>query len=262
MPSTLVKDLLGQASAMLQDDDPQYTVHPERAMVDALNDGQMLLAIYLPSACSRIDAVRLKPGTKQSIELLPTTDVKVDGVAPSADVQGMQLLELICNMGTDGLTPGAAIPGPIERRLLDQGQPNWHALTGTKVRQFVFDPETPRQFFVEPGVPAERLWVLMSYVPVPARIPAGGPDGAEIYGAAGASSVKISIGDENRMDLLNYICARMLMRKADSAIDDSKGNKYENLFVASLNARSTVLTGHNPNLKRLPMAPEPVGAAS
>ena len=51
------------------------------------------------------------------------------------------------------------------------------------------------------------------------------------------------------------------MKDAEWA-DGNKATYFANLFLGSLNAKVQVLTGTNPNLKRLPMAPEPIGAAA
>jgi hypothetical protein len=208
--------------------------------------------------------VRLQPGTKQSIEMLAAADVKVGGGAVATQaIQGVQLLGLINNQGADGATPGDAIPDPpTERRLLDLNRPSWHSSTGTKVRQYVFDPRTPKHFWVEPGVPAGRLWVQMAFTAQPDRIPTGGTPEVPIYNYSGASVVPISISDENVGDLVNYICARACLKSADGSQDDTKVAQYSALFVGSINARVTAITGVNPNLKRLPLAPEPAGAAS
>lgn len=265
MALSTVREVLWRASSMLQDIAPQYNLHTEREMVDWLNDGQMAITMFMPSACSRIDVVRLRPGTKQSIESLAAADVKVGGGAVSAqDIQGVQVLYLVANMGADGTTPGRAIPPPVARKILDQNRPNWHTLSGTEVRQFTFDPLTPKHFFVQPGIPADRLWVVMAYIAQPVRILPGGAPGEEIYGyeKTPPSDATISVSDENVPDLVNYICARAFLKKADASQDDAKVSQYTGLFVNSLNARVTALTGTNPNLKRLPFAPEPVGAAS
>jgi hypothetical protein len=263
MPTTLVKEVLWRASSMLQDVTPQFTLHAERDMVDWLNDAQMVITTVMPSACSRVDHVRLKPGTKQSIELLAAADVKVGGGALAAQaVQGVQVVGLINNQGADGSTAGDAIADPVDRQVLDTNRPNWHTLTGTKVRHWVFDPRLPRHFWVEPGVTNDRLWVQMAYIAQPDRIPPGGAPGAEIYGYSGGSTLTISIGDDNVPDLVSYICARAFLKKAEGGMDDAKVSQHSSIFIGSINARTLAITGTNPNLKRLPLAPEPAGAAS
>lgn len=262
MGSVLVRDLLFDVSAMLLDVDPQFTVHSERELVGWLNDAQVAIATYLPTASSRIDVVRLQPGTRQSIEALAAADVKVGGgVVASAPVAGLQLLDLICNMGTNGSTPGKSIPQPVDRRILDASMPTWHGVEGPEVKGYTFDPRLPRHFHVFPAVPATRLWVSLSYCVAPMAIPAGGAPGAEIYKVDGANPLTISLADDNRMDLIHYCCARAFLKKADSTLDDNKVAQYSSLFMNSLNARAEAATGVNPNLRRLPFAPAPTGAA-
>ena len=89
-----------------------------------------------------------------------------------------------------------------------------------------------------------------------------GVPGAELYKYDGASAVKISIADEYIDDLVNYVCARAFMKNAQFAGNGPNAGAYANMFIGSLNAKVTAVTGNNPNLQRLPFAPEPVGAAS
>jgi len=263
MADIKVSELLWSASSMLMDTDPQFTVHGEREMVEWLNDAQMAVTKFLPLACSRVDVVRLKPGTKQSIELLAAADVKVGGGAVSPQpVEGVELLEIVRNMGADGMTPGRAVPPPVSRSVLDRQTPNWHQSVGDAVRQVTFDPRFPEHFYVQPGVPAGRTWLEIGYIAKPLRIPDGNAPGAEKYMRNSADPTLISVDSQYREDLVNYICARAYLRRADSDADSVQAEKFVSLFTASINATVTALMGVNPNLKRLPFAPQPAGAAS
>ena len=71
MASTvLVRDLIRRVSVLLQDTAPQFERWPEQELVDWLNDAQVAITKFLPAACARVDAIRLKPGTRQSIETI------------------------------------------------------------------------------------------------------------------------------------------------------------------------------------------------
>lgn len=263
MASTIkVKDVLYRVSVALQDIAPQFDSFPETEMVMWLNDAMMAITKYLPSACSRLDVIKLKPGTRQSIEAIAVADIKPgDGSVPASTVYGKQFLHLTRNMGADGLTPGRAIVIG-DRRRKDVQSPNWHTVTGAAVMQFFHDPLTPRYFSVSPGVPAAtNVWVEGAFTAQPAIVPNTGSPGAELYLYSGASTLVISIDDENVDDIVNYMLARARMK-------DISGNKtgeaasYTNLFTGSINSRVAALTGNNPNLKRLPMVAEPLAAAS
>lgn len=260
MASTvLVKDVLYRAAVLLQDTAPQCQRWPEHEMVDWLNDAQVAITKFLPAACSRIDVVKLKPGTRQSIEAIAAADCKPgDGSTPAGPIYGTQLLDVIRNMGADGLTPGKAIR-ITEREVMDSQSPDWHTLTGPAVRSFMYDPRTPRYYYVTPGVTG-TMWAEHAYTAQPVKIPNTGQVGAELYLFIGVSTATISIADEYVDDLVNYIVARANMKEVKWA-DGNKATVFAQMFLTSLNAKVTALTGSNPNLSQLPFAPEPLGRA-
>ena len=139
MPTILVKDVLYRVSDQIHDLNPQFTRWTERNLVDALNDGQKVIAKYMPHSCSRVDVIKLVPGTKQSIEALPTTRVLP---TPSAAIAGNMVLDVIRSMGADGLTAGRAIR-IVDREVLDRAKPGWHWVSGTRGTEYTFDPRMP-----------------------------------------------------------------------------------------------------------------------
>jgi hypothetical protein len=258
-----VREALWRVGVLLQDVDPQYTRHPERELVNWLGDAELAICKFLPSACSRVDAIKLKPGTRQSIESVAAADCKPgDGTTPAAAILGTQLLGLPRNMGTDGLTPGKTIR-VVQREILDSQSPSWHQVSGTEVRQFTYDPNTPLYFYVSPGVPAVgSVWVEAAWNAQPTRYANTGAPGSELYRYDGASATKLNLRDEFIDDVVNYVVARAYMKNAQFAGNDQKASTFASLFTGSLNAKVAALTGHSPNLKFLPFAPEPLGAAS
>jgi len=259
MPGTIkVKEVVRRISALLQDNNPQFTRMPETEIIDFLNDAQRAIYTYLPSACSRVDAVRLVPGTLQSIESIAAAYCKPgDGSIPTVPVIGSLFLDILCNMGADGLTAGRVVrPIPDGRELLDTLSPMWHSEAATAIKGFVFDPRMPRHFHVTPGIHATtQVWVRMAWVAVPLLIPNTGTPGSELYASGGASTTTITV--------VNYTCARLLMKNAQyGASTGMSVEAFAALFTGSINAKATAIMGYNPNLKKLPFAPTPVGAAS
>jgi hypothetical protein len=254
MPSTKVKDALFRVSTLLQDIAPQFTRWTERELVTWLNDGQRAIAKYLPASCTRVDAMKLKPGTKQSIELIAAVDIKPgDGSAAEA-VYGNFLNDVVRNMGQDGATPGRAVR-VVSREVLDSQNPDWHTIAGAgRVDQFVFDPRSPKVFYVTPAVGPTSTWVEISYLANPVEIPNTGTIAAPLYGADGNSNTAISIDDKYIDDLVNYVLARAYMKDADFASSQPNAAAYTSMFTGSLNAQVQALTGNNPNLSSLPFA--------
>lgn len=255
MPGTIhVRHVLRRISEALYDLSPQYEAHPEIDLVDALNDAQSALTTFIPSMCTRVLALKLRPGTHQSIATLAADQyLPADGV-----VQGRQLIAPYCLMGADGATLGAVVRMG-NRKQQDAADPNWHSEAGT-VRQVFYDPTVPTEFFVSKGVPASpAVWLKAAIVAEPKRIP--NPGDGRYNWTTGTDTTQISVSDECLDPLVFYVVARRnLIESPDASKADAAA--YTALFTNWVNAKVTALTGKNPNLKRLPMAPEPLAAAS
>jgi len=265
--TALVREALRRVSVLCMDNSPQFKRFKEVPMVDFLNDAQVAIAKYVPTACARLDTIKLKPGALQSLESIAAADCKpADGSTPAAPILGNGLLKALNNMGTDGLTVGRMVR-LIEQDRLDAYDPEWMLASkaSATVQEVMYDPADPRHFLVNPPVPsAPAVWLRVSYTAQPLRITDGGAPGAERYKADGSgpgNADKLSIADVFLDDLVNYVVARLNMMDNEWA-DGNKAAAFTALFVNSINAQATALTGVNPNLQRLPFAPQPVGAAS
>lgn len=250
MASTvLVKDLLYKVSTQLHDLAPQFTRWTEHELVGWLNDAQRAIAKYMPSSCSRVDVVKLVPGTKQSIEQIPANRViPGDGSSPTA-VSGMALLDVRRNMGANGTTPGNAIR-IVDMEILDSIYPDWHTKTGNPT-QYAFRQVTPKVFYVSPGVgSSSSVWIELSYIALPTPIVANGA-----FGFDGSSTVPISVNDTYTDDLINYVLARAYMKDAEFAANANLASAHTTLFTSSINAQVAALTGVNPNMQSLPINP-------
>ena len=240
---TKIKDILFAVSTQLQDVDPQFERYTQRELVTWLNEGQKAIAKYVPSSCSRVDAVKLVAGTKQSILKIPAANVLRDGSNPAADVFGIAVMSIVRNMGSNGLTPGKAVR-ISDRETLDSFQPGWHTETGTEIAGYVYDPKTPQIFFVTPGVKSDvTVWVDLQYAFNPPEIPADGS-----YGMDGTSTTAVGVDESNTDDLVNYILARAYAKDSESS-NVAMSSMYGQQFVSSINAQAAAITGVNPNLR-------------
>lgn len=252
--STKVKDFLWGVSTTLQDTGvQQFTRWPEREMVIAANFAQRAIAKYLPQAGSRVDSVKLAPGTKQDFtKVLAANIIPGDGSA-AADINGIAILGLTRNMGANGSTPGRVIR-IIDRYSKDTNDPDWHTRTGAVVREFVFEKETPRVAYVVPGVTG-NVWVEMAWIAEPKAIADGGAPGSERYVTGGAGENDLmGIHDQFMDDAHNYVVAFLSMKRSKETMSADLAARHSALFVSSINAQAVALTGVNPNLKTLPFA--------
>lgn len=258
MPSsTLVKDFLFRTSTQLLDLAPQFERWGETELVDAVNDGQRVIAKLLPHTCSRVDTVRLVPGTRQGIALIRAADILPGDGSAAVDAYGQMLLGVHRNMGGDGRTPGSTLR-IVDRDVLDSTQPDWHTKAGTP-REYTYDPRTPKVFYVSPGVPATgNTWVEISFVADPTPVPNTGG----LFAKSGNSTIKLSIDDRNVDDLFYYVMARANLKEAEYGGNANLAASYTQLFVNSMNGQVAAVTGVNPNLKNLPMNPGAPASAS
>lgn len=254
--TTLVSEFLRAVCTELVDISPQYKRWPEKELVQRINYGQMAIAKYLPQAGARVDAVRLQPGTRQDFtKVLATNIIPGDG-STAADTYGISFMEMIRNMGADGLTPGRSTR-PGSRETLDNLETTttgWHTETAaTSVLNFMAQARTPNVVYVTPPVHASTpVWVEVSWMAEPQRVPAGGDPGAEIYAYAGGSTTLLGINDQFVDDLHAYVMAAALMKGSKNTSNQPKAEAYVRRFADSIAAQVTVLGGVSPRLKTLP----------
>lgn len=262
MATTLVKDVLYRVSTLLQDASPQFTRWTEKELIAWLNDGQKAIAKYLPSSCSRVDSMKLRKGTLQSIDQIPTGGlIDLYGSLSAYVVNGLFFNDAIRNMGADGKTPGKSIR-LVSREVLDSQNPMWHSIKGAGVvDQFVFDPRTPKSFYVFPAVDTVDTWIEISYLSQPVDVANVGTPGNSKYLSDGSNTQTINIDDRFVDDLVNYIVARAYMKDADFAMNAQNAQAYQTMFLSSLNAQVAAVTGSNPNLQAMPMNPAIPAAA-
>lgn len=254
--STKVRVLFEGVSQAVQDISPQFSRWPESEMVRIANFGQMAIAKYLPQAGARLDAIKLKPGTRQDLTAVLAADIKPGDGSAAADTYGVALMEVMRNQGADGLTPGRVIR-IVDRETKDANDPDWHTRTGAVIREYCYDKNQPRTFFVIPGVPAGiAVWAYVSWLAEPKRIPDGGAPGAEVYAADDSSATLLGIHDQYVEDLHNYMVAFMLLKGSKNTQNMAKAQLHAGLFTSSINAQAAALTGVNPNLKQLPFMTE------
>jgi hypothetical protein len=249
--STTVAAFLKRASTQLMDLAAQFTRWKQPELLEWTNDGQIAIAKFMPHACARVDVVKLKTGTRQSIEAIAAAEILPgDGSAASGVLHGNFLQFVSHNMGSDGLTPGRALR-IVDRDVLDATNPNWHlpGKSSDAPTQYVFDPRTPKQFWVCPGIASSAtVWVELAGLFDPKKL-----DSTLDYTAGAPLTTTLSVDDKFVDDLLNYVLARAYMKDAEAQGNLNLVAAHSKLFVDSINAQAHAMTGVNPNLKSLPM---------
>jgi len=192
MGTILASTLIAQASEQIEDSD-QITWTPSQ-ILGWLNDGQRMIVEKRPDANAAMRTVLLAQGSMQTIS-------------------GLRLLDVICNMGSAGSTPGRAVRR-VRREDKDLFSPNWRAETksGT-IKEYMFDEASPRVFHVSPPAatsPNTYLRILQSEVP------------AEITNSANP----ITLEDIWAPHLIEWMLFRMTERGAETNAATDRANSH------------------------------------
>lgn len=165
----LASVVIDQVAGELQD--PSYVRWSLAKLLDYLSSAQRAVALVRPDATATVAAVLLVAGTKQS---LPTG--------------GLRLLKVNRNMGVAGATPGGVIR-KVDVETLDNYDQDWHlaAKASATVLEYVYDDRVPKNYYVNPPVPASpAVYAEIAYSVTPAQVTAVGDTLAidDVYEAA------------------------------------------------------------------------------
>jgi hypothetical protein len=125
--------------------------------------GPDILIPYINLAVNEI--ITLKP------DAYPVTKViaLVAGATQTLDDTAIELLDIVCNMGTNGATPGRAITS-LDRQSVDFLFPDWQTATvGSVVLFYMKDDRNPKYFYTFPPMaaasPMPQIKLIQSEIP-------------------------------------------------------------------------------------------------
>lgn len=189
---------------------------PDSELLDWLNDGQREIVLYKPNAFIKNLAVRMAVGTKQSLP-----------------ADGVQLIDVVRNMGTNGTTPGRAVRITM-REVLDSQLPDWHSETPSSVvKHYVYSLLDLKNFYVYPPQPAAG----QGYLEI-------------VYGASPTDTTlagTITLDDIYQNVLVDYILYRAYSKDTEYAADQNRAATHQNAYIAALTGKAKVEVGANPN---------------
>lgn len=210
--ATLTQTLINRARTILQD--AEGTRWPDIELLGWINDGQREAILVKPSANARNLSVRLVQGTRQSLP-----------------ADGVQLIDVVRNMGAAGTDPGKAVR-IVLREVLDAQVPDWHSETpASSIKHYVYSVLDPQTFYVYP--PSNGLgYVELVYGALPADVTIQG---------------SISLGDIYANALLDYVLYRAYSKDSEFSADQNRAAIYQSAFISALVGKSKVEAGTNPN---------------
>lgn len=225
----LGSDLLTRAATILQDSD--NTRWPLAELVNWINDGQRAVVLAKPSANAQSVVFSLVLGTLQSL----------------TEASHLLLLRIPRNITAVGPPRnGGRAVRPTTREMLDSSEPNWHdPLTVTfkrEVRQYVYDEENPREFYVYPGNDGTgKVEAVVSVLPTDLEA-----DGDATLLASYES--ELGLVETYSVPLLDYVLYRAF-GKDDVAGDAGRAQMHYNAFAAALGIKIQSEAVNSPNAR-------------
>jgi hypothetical protein len=214
MAGISVATLIQRAGFLLQDESHvRWTV---AELISWINEGAGALVTVRPSAGSKLVVLTLVAGTQQQLD---------DDV--------VQLLDVVRNVGADGVTPGGAIR-LAERHLFDSADPSWHTRAGkATIKHYIYDDRTPDVFYVYPPALANTK-VQASITAMPALV------------VTGTDSLQLDTQFESA--LVNYVVFRALAKDSEYA-NGAIATGYYQAFQAALGGKDAGEQSVSPNTK-------------
>lgn len=214
MSTITVQAVIDKTQVILQD--TTGIRWPDNELLDWLNDGQREIVLYKPNAFIKNVAVKLAAGTKQGLP-----------------ADGVQLIDVVRNMGSGGSTPGRAIRITM-REVLDAQLPDWHLETASSsVKHYMYSLLDPKNYYVYPPQPAAG----QGYVEI-------------VYGASPTDAIiggTITLDDIYQNVLVDYILYRAYSKDAEYAADQTRAGQHQQAYIAALAGKTQVEVGVNPN---------------
>lgn len=203
MPTVTARRIVESAQKTLFDETGVRWTPDE--LLTYLSDAQREVVILKPTANTINDVVQLAPGTRQEI--------------PAA---GLEFIDVVRGMGSDGLTPGRAVR-QVSRTTLDATRPDWHTDTADiEAVHYMFDNRDVRHFYVTPPQPTPAGYVEIIYAATPTEV--------------GTLDDVIALDDAYSTVLMFYVIARAMAKDSGEG-DPNKASYYHNLFSNILQGR-------------------------
>lgn len=214
MPTITVNSIVEKAQIILQD--TTGVRWPNSELLGWLNDGQREIVLLKPNAFVKNQSVQLATGTKQALP-----------------ADGVQLIDVVRNMGTDGATPGRATR-IVTREILDSQTPDWHSSAASNVaRHYTYTALDPKTFYVYPPQPSSnRGWVEIIYGAAPTEATLGGV---------------ITLDDIYQTVLVDYILYRAYSKDAEYAANQANAIKHQQAYMTALTGKFAAEGAANPN---------------
>lgn len=217
-----VSDITTRARILLNDQDGTRWLDNE--LIAWINDAQKLISLTRPDSSVSNSALTLAAGTKQSIP-----------------ASGFRLLDVVRNLGSDGVTGGRSIRH-VDREVLDSQDPMWHTATqsGT-IKHFIYDNRDPRNFYVyPPAVAGTKIEAMYSVAPTEIVYNSGD--------VSGTLNTSLTVSDIYLEAVLNYVMYRSYSKDAEFSQNPQLAAGYIQTVYSMLGIKTQKDVAFSPDL--------------
>lgn len=209
MPTVTAQNIIQRVLITLHEDLTSPVRWDKDKLLLALNDAQRQIVKFKPESYAVTASVVTVAGSKQTI--------------PAA---GIQLIDIIRNMGTAGTTPGKVIRR-CTRAELDEERPDWHTESpSATAKNFVFDPRNPKVYYLWPSQPSSSMgYVEMTYSASPADV--------TVSDWSTGSNV-ITLDDIYLVDIYHWILYVAYSKDATHSSNAARAAAYYQAFLQGL----------------------------
>tara|TARA_R100001460_G_scaffold36981_4_gene71025 strand:- start:625 stop:1338 length:714 start_codon:yes stop_codon:yes gene_type:complete len=196
----------------------------EAELLRYINDAQREIVNLRPEASADHANVQLATGTEQTIP----------------DV-GLRLIKVVRNMSATGSSAtGKRAIRLVSSDILNAQDPDWHDPTvtghsahGTVVKNYIFDEDDPRKYYVYPGV-SGNAYVEIVFSRTPTDL-------------SGTSST-IYVDDIYGNAIVDFVLYKAYMKDAEYASNAQRAGSHYQLFTASLGQGGQAQSLLDPNI--------------
>jgi len=216
------QSIIDKAEIILQDEDSDQTTRrwTEAEMLGWVKDGETEIAKLKTDSYPVVEAVALAAGSQQS---LPT--------------RAVMLLDVLSNMGTDGLTRGDVVE-VVDKKLMNAINPGWMADTANAVvTHVIYDSKrAPKLFWVYPKSTGTNYLEVMT-----GKLP---DNGSKVIGD------DIMMEDEYANSLLHYCLALCFSKDTDIENSFLRTKGHMDIFLESLGRKEGAEEIYSPKKNR------------
>lgn len=224
MATFKVREVIGRVENVLQDSNVRW---PRIELQEWINEAYRVITLHRPDASSASGDFTCAVGTRQDL----TTGFST----------ALRLIDVVRNMA---VTSNKYVIRQIDRAILDDQRPGWHAETGTlDIEHFTHDPRQPKEFFLyPPALVTTVVEVVYSVIPAAHALSEANLD------PAGADTVVISMDDIYAPLIVDWVLYRAYSKDAEYGANETRATGAYNAFMSAIGAKTTIDAAVDPKI--------------